>query len=219
LIDPEPFRNEVLAFVRSGLRDITCRFDRAPVDGIPVGDESQVVYVWFDALTNCISALDFGTDGERYQRWWRHADHRLRGRQGHPAVPRRLLAGVPAVGRQPSRRVFDPYLTIDGAKISVVGNGSTPSNSPTATAPTPDGGSHETCHRSPTPTSPSKPLAHANDDLANGIGNAVSRIRARRALPKRRRARHGAEPLTEVIGLATPSTERWPTSTGEPRRR
>jgi hypothetical protein len=43
--------------------------ERARGWGIPVpGDPSQVIYVWFDALGNYVSALDYGTEGERYER-------------------------------------------------------------------------------------------------------------------------------------------------------
>src|SRR5690606_12834603 len=61
-VRPEPFRREVLAFVRAGLADISVSrsVERARGWGIPVpGDPSQVVYVWFDALANYVSALGF----------------------------------------------------------------------------------------------------------------------------------------------------------------
>ncbi len=64
LIQPETRRNEVLAFVRGGLRDLSV--SRTSFKwGIPVpGDESHVIYVWLDALANYITALGYGSDDE-----------------------------------------------------------------------------------------------------------------------------------------------------------
>ena len=79
-IDPEHRRNEVLRFVRSGLSDISVSrsVDRARGWGIRVpGDPSQVIYVWFDALGNYITALDYADDGDLYRTWWRESQQRL----------------------------------------------------------------------------------------------------------------------------------------------
>ena len=59
---PETRRNEVIAFVRSGLRDLS--ISRATLKwGIPVPDDpTQTIYVWLDALCNYITALGFGSD-------------------------------------------------------------------------------------------------------------------------------------------------------------
>ena len=58
-IQPKSRRNEILSFIRDGLRDLS--ISRTSFSwGIPVpGDERHVIYVWFDALTNYISALGF----------------------------------------------------------------------------------------------------------------------------------------------------------------
>jgi methionyl-tRNA synthetase len=76
-IRPETRRNEVISFVRSGLRDLS--ISRTSFSwGIPVpGDEKHVVYVWMDALANYITALGWGSDDDsKYGRFW--ADNRLR---------------------------------------------------------------------------------------------------------------------------------------------
>ncbi|MDH3284477.1 MAG: methionine--tRNA ligase [Acidobacteriota bacterium] len=65
--------NEVKGFVAEGLRDLSISRSRAQVSwGIPFPrDDEQVIYVWFDALTNYISALGYGSDDEaRYERFW-----------------------------------------------------------------------------------------------------------------------------------------------------
>ncbi len=62
-IGPSERRNEVMSFVRSGLRDLSV--SRTTFDwGIPVpGDEKHVMYVWVDALTNYITATGFPGEG------------------------------------------------------------------------------------------------------------------------------------------------------------
>ncbi|MBB4001634.1 methionine--tRNA ligase [Aurantimonas endophytica] len=68
-IGPAERRNEVLSFVRSGLRDLS--ISRTTFDwGIPVpGDEKHVMYVWVDALTNYLTATGFPGEGERSAFW------------------------------------------------------------------------------------------------------------------------------------------------------
>ncbi len=70
-IQPEARRNEVLAFVRGGLRDLSV--SRTSFKwGIPVpGDESHVIYVWLDALANYITALGYGSEDESaFEKYW-----------------------------------------------------------------------------------------------------------------------------------------------------
>lgn len=70
-IQPDSARNEVVSFVRSGLRDLSV--SRSTFDwGVKVPwDESHVVYVWFDALLNYVSALGLGADDDaRFRRFW-----------------------------------------------------------------------------------------------------------------------------------------------------
>ncbi len=69
-IEPEVRRNEILRLLESGLEDIS--ISRAGQSwGIPLPhDPSSVVYVWFDALINYISAVGFGTDDALFERWW-----------------------------------------------------------------------------------------------------------------------------------------------------
>jgi methionyl-tRNA synthetase len=71
LIRPETRHNEVLAFVRSGLRDLS--ISRSTLSwGIPVpGDPKQVIYVWLDALANYITALGYGSgDDSKFRKFW-----------------------------------------------------------------------------------------------------------------------------------------------------
>ncbi len=70
-IRPETRRNEVLSFVRSGLRDLSV--SRSTFSwGIPVPeDPKHVIYVWLDALANYITALGYGSDDTaKYVKYW-----------------------------------------------------------------------------------------------------------------------------------------------------
>ena len=70
-IRPETRRNEVIGFVRSGLRDLS--ISRSTFSwGIPVPDDPRhVIYVWLDALANYITALGYGSDDDsKYQKFW-----------------------------------------------------------------------------------------------------------------------------------------------------
>jgi len=77
-VRPATRLNEVRSFVESGLRDLSV--SRATLEwGIPFpGRPGQTVYVWLDALTNYISALGFGAaDDHLYQKLWQTGDVRL----------------------------------------------------------------------------------------------------------------------------------------------
>ena len=123
-IESRARRNEVLAFIAGGLSDfsVSRSIERAHGWGIPVpGDPSQVIYVWFDALANYITALDYGTGGDAYERWWRGSDERVHviGKgitRFHaiywPAILR--SAGEPL----PTAILVHDYVTVEGQKIA-----------------------------------------------------------------------------------------------------
>ncbi len=73
VIVPEWRREEALNFVRKGLEDFSISREKARLDwGIPVhDDENQVMYVWFDALTNYISTLGWPEDAKgNFKKFW-----------------------------------------------------------------------------------------------------------------------------------------------------
>jgi methionyl-tRNA synthetase len=74
-VQPESRRNEILSFIRSGLRDLSV--SRTSFSwGVPVpGDPKHVIYVWVDALTNYISALG-GPGAPLYEQFWGADDAR-----------------------------------------------------------------------------------------------------------------------------------------------
>ena len=70
-IRPETRRNEVISFVRGGLKDLS--ISRSTFSwGIPVPDDPKhVIYVWLDALANYITALGYGSsDATKYDKYW-----------------------------------------------------------------------------------------------------------------------------------------------------
>jgi methionyl-tRNA synthetase len=126
-VSPDIRRNEVVSFVEQGLKDLSV--SRTSFRwGIPVpGDPAHVMYVWFDALTNYLTAVGFGDESvearERFARWW-PADVHIIGkeilRQHAVYWPAFLMsAGLPL----PRRVVAHGWWLMEGAKMSKsVGN-------------------------------------------------------------------------------------------------
>ena len=72
-IVPQTRKNEVVSFIKMGLEDfsISRSVERAHGWGVPVpGDDSQIMYVWYDALSNYITALDYYNNGKLYKKYW-----------------------------------------------------------------------------------------------------------------------------------------------------
>jgi len=76
VVEPEWRRQEALNFVKAGLEDFSISREKARLDwGIPVpGDENQVMYVWFDALTNYISTLGWPEESGNFSKFWSNGD-------------------------------------------------------------------------------------------------------------------------------------------------
>ena len=116
--EPDVRRNEQLRLLEGGLDDIS--ISRAGQSwGIPLPwDPKSVVYVWFDALINYAAAVGLGTDPERFQTWW-PADLHLIGKditRFHTVIwPAMLMsAGVPL-----PRTVFaHGFMTVNGQRMS-----------------------------------------------------------------------------------------------------
>jgi methionyl-tRNA synthetase len=77
-IRPEARRNEVIAFIKQGLQDLSISREKKNVSwGVPVpDDEKHVMYVWLDALSNYITALGYGNKQKSgFEKYWKHAHH------------------------------------------------------------------------------------------------------------------------------------------------
>jgi methionyl-tRNA synthetase len=123
-INPPQKRNEVIALLDKGLRDFSVSRPavRAGGWGIPVpGDPSQVIYVWWDALTNYLTALGVDRHAEDYAFWWAGDGERVhvigKGITRFHAVywiGLLLSAGQPL----PTTIHVHDYVTVSGAKLS-----------------------------------------------------------------------------------------------------
>jgi methionyl-tRNA synthetase len=181
-ITPEFRKNEIVSFLKSGLQDfsISRSNERARNWGVPVpNDPTQRIYVWFDALNIYQSGIGFGWDEENYKKWW-PADLHVVGKgiiRFHaiywPAIL--LSAGL----QLPKGLFVHEYFTVNGQKMSkTIGNvidpvemvekyGSDPLRyyCLAKISPFSDGDFSE------------EKLKEAyNSDLANGLGNLVSRV-------------------------------------------
>ncbi len=123
---PETKFNEVKQLLASGLEDVSISRSRKVLDwGIPVpGDDSQVVYVWFDALINYLSAVGFGREGEDETATYWPADLHIVGKEinrFHSVLwPAMLMASGVEVPHQVG---VHGWITVDGQKMSKsVGN-------------------------------------------------------------------------------------------------
>jgi methionyl-tRNA synthetase len=202
-IEPAARRNEVLGFIAAGLEDFSASRStaRARGWGIPVpGDPDQVIYVWWDALDNYITALGYGSGAADYQQWWTDADRRIhlvgKGVLRFHAVywPAILLsAGEPL----PTDILVHDYLTLGGSKISKSG-AAVPGESADPVALVNRYGTdavrwwllRDVPRVGDADFTAARLVARANDDLANDLGNLVSRV-----VTLVHRYRHGKVPL------------------------
>ena len=184
-VEPAGRRNEVLALIDGGLADfsVSRSTERARGWGIPVpGDPGQVIYVWWDALGNYLTALDYAGHGANLARWWTGAARRVhllgKGVLRFHAVywPAILLSAGEAL---PTDIVVHGYLTADGRKISKSGGATVDPYELTSAYGTdavrwwllrevPKGADAD--------FTVSRLAGRANDELANGLGNLINRV-------------------------------------------
>ena len=117
-IQPVSRRNEMINFIKQGLEDLC--ITRTTFDwGIPVPfDPKHVVYVWFDALLNYFTAIGYGTDEEKFKKFW-PANIHLVGKEivrFHSIIwPIMLMA----MGEELPQQVYGHgWLVVDGDKMS-----------------------------------------------------------------------------------------------------
>ena len=184
-IEPEARRNEVLGFLAGPVRDVSVSRPRARVHGwgVPVpGDPDQVVYVWFDALTNCASALGYG-DAERpdYRQWWLDPGDRTHviGKgivRFHAVIWPAMLCS--AAQPLPTALLVHDYVTADGRKIGK-SLGNTVDPSALCDRYGVDALRWWLCREIPrvgeADFSAERLVTSCDRDLANGVGNLVQR--------------------------------------------
>ena len=178
-IVPEHRANEALGLIRSGLRDFSV--SRTSLTwGIPLPwDRKHVAYVWFDALTNYMSAVGYGSDDARFARWW-PVDYHLIGKDiiRHHCVywPAMLLSA----GIEPPRGwAVGGWLLVGGEKMSKTsGNVVNPLDLVETFGV--DGFRHYVLAETPYGTDGDFTIegltARYNADLANNLGNLLQRV-------------------------------------------
>jgi len=180
-IIPEERKKEVLSFINQGLKDISFSRSKEKLKwGFPVpGDDSQVIYVWCDALTNYISALGYADNSELFQKFW-PADVHCIGKdilRFHAIYwPAMLLSlDLPL----PKTILVHGFITVEGQKMSKsLGNVIDPFELVEKYGQ--DAVRYYLLREIPTTKdgdfSYSKFEKRYNDDLAKGLGNLVARV-------------------------------------------
>jgi methionyl-tRNA synthetase len=177
---PDSRRNEVISFVKSGLRDLSV--SRTTFNwGVPVPDDpAHVMYVWLDALVNYITAVGFPDENApNYKKFW-PADLHMVGKDIVRFHTIYWPAFLMAAGLQPPRRVFaHGWWTNEGQKMSKsLGNALEPHAMVAKYGldqvryfllrEIPFGNDGDFSHRS---------MVHRmNGDLANDLGNLAQRV-------------------------------------------
>jgi methionyl-tRNA synthetase len=179
---PKARRNETLGFVRQGLEDFSVSRPKERLEGLGVpvpGDDSQIMYVWFDALTIYMTASGWGYDETLWKKWW-PADLHVIGKgiyRFHTVYwPAMLIsAGLPL----PKSVLVHGYVTSGGQKMAKsLGNVVDPEEllKKYGTDPV----RYYLLKEIPTQSDGDFTIERFkkvyNSDLANGLGNLTSRI-------------------------------------------
>ncbi len=213
LLEPEIRRNEILSLLESGLDDISISRESQKW-GIPVPfDPESVVYVWVDALINYASAVGFGHDEALYQKWW-PCDLHVIGKditRFHCVIwPAMLMsAGVPL-----PRQVFGHgFVYFRGERMSkTLGTVVDPLDAADKFGPDPLRLylAREIAFGQDGDFSWERFEARYNADLANNLGNLVSRIASMAAKYREGLLRRPSSPSDVLRRKAEEALDRYP---------
>ncbi len=179
---PKKRKNEILAFINQGLKDfsVSRSTQRTHGWGIPVpGDDSQMIYVWYDALTIYMTAVGWGYDQKRWKGFW-PADLHVIGKdivRFHAVYwPAMLLSAGLAL---PKAILVHGFITSGGQKMAKsLGNVVDPQE--IAKKYGADALRYYLLKEIPTQDDGDFTVKHFeeiyNADLANGLGNLVQRV-------------------------------------------
>lgn len=118
-VKPAGKLKEIQAFVGSGLKDFSIsRLKEKMAWGVPVpGDDNHVMYVWFDALVNYISALGWPEDKDNFNNFWPVVQ--LAGKDNLRQQAAMWQAMLISAGIQPSEKILiNGFTSVEGQKMS-----------------------------------------------------------------------------------------------------
>ncbi|MEI7750398.1 MAG: methionine--tRNA ligase [Candidatus Moraniibacteriota bacterium] len=172
--------SEIRSFVSTGLRDFSIsRLASKMPWGIPVpGDEEHVMYVWFDALVNYISTLGWPAEGSDFERFW--PGLQIAGKDNLRPQSAMWQAMLLSAGIEPSRQILiHGFVLSKGQKMSKsLGNVISPEELSERFGK--DGTRYLLLSSGNLENDPDVTLERLtekyNADLANGLGNLVSRV-------------------------------------------
>ncbi len=173
-------QNEIKKFIERGLQDFSIsRLKEKMPWGVPVpGDENHVMYVWFDALVNYISAIGWSEDMEKFKKWW--PVFQVAGKDNLRQQSAMWQAMLMSVGIESSKQIhIFGFINSGGQKMSKsIGNVINPLdivNEYGTDALRYYVASHINMYEDSDMTMDKFKEVY-NADLANGLGNLVSRI-------------------------------------------
>ncbi|MFA6392332.1 MAG: class I tRNA ligase family protein [Patescibacteria group bacterium] len=176
---PEDKKKEALGLFKQGLSDFSVSRENVKW-GIPLPfDKSQVTYVWVEALQNYISAIGYGDDRQNFEKWWQNPFHIMAKDilKFHCVYWPALLL---AVGEKPPKQLFlHGFFSINGQKMSKsIGNVIDPNDLVAKYGA--DATRYLLISQFPFgqdgDIKQEKFDEQFNSDLANGLGNIVSRV-------------------------------------------
>lgn len=183
---PQKRFNEIKSFVERGLEDFSISRLKSKMPwGVPVpGDEAQVMYVWFDALTNYISTLGWPDNRENFGKFWGTIDDpnaiQIAGKDNLRQQSAMWQAMLLAADLPTSKHIFiNGFIGIDGQKMSKsLGNVISPKEMVERFGI--DGTRYLLLTKGTfgedNDISWEKMTTKYNADLANGLGNLTSRV-------------------------------------------
>lgn len=183
---PQKRFNEIKSFVERGLEDFSISRLKSKMPwGVPVpGDEAQVMYVWFDALTNYISTLGWPDNRENFGKFWGTIDDpnaiQIAGKDNLRQQSAMWQAMLLAADLPTSKQIFiNGFIGIDGQKMSKsLGNVISPKEMVEKFGV--DGTRYLLLTKGTfgedNDISWEKMTTKYNADLANGLGNLTSRV-------------------------------------------
>lgn len=180
-VKPQKRFHEIIKFIERGPEDFSIsRLKEKMPWGVPVpGDDGQVMYVWFDALVNYISAVGWPSDLENFNKWWPAVQ--IAGKDNLRQQSAMWQAMLMSAGIPHSKQIFiNGFINVGGKKMSKsLGNVIAPSEMVEKFGV--DGTRYILLSMGgnfgeDTDVTWDKMTEKYNADLANGLGNLASRV-------------------------------------------